>query len=201
MFWLLRMDLTDAVFITQEQDEQLRRADAVQTMLFSQSRVIPGSAAVVMDSDLPLNINRALCSLCNPRWLAPRIRCSGDQGPPHSENCRSTDWQLEVHAMRWTIHPFGLCLSRPSICQRGWKVGKTVSRANVAMCIAEQLTKAAELLVECLIERCLTEAELSLAQSRLEQNDTGADRAILRSRRRDWMSLENRRCSRPGPVL
>ena len=49
-----------------------------------------------------------------------------------------------------------------------------------AQALAEQLTAAAKLLVEALIEAKVTEAELVAAQEDLERGDDAADRALLR---------------------
>lgn len=172
------MDLTDAVFITQEQDEQLRRSRCRTNDVVLTITGYPGSAAVVMDSDLPLNINQHSVRFATrdgwpPGFVAAAINSAFGKLQVDRLAIGGTRDALDYPSVRSLLIPAFDLSAR-------MEVGKTVSRANVAMRIAEQLTKAAKLLVECLIEKRLTEAELSLAQSRLEQNDTGADRAILR---------------------
>jgi type I restriction enzyme S subunit len=58
-------------------------------------------------------------------------------------------------------------------------IGGKLQVADSGNRLSEQLVAAAKLLVEALIERKVTEAELIDAQTRLEQGDDSGDRAIL----------------------
>jgi type I restriction enzyme S subunit len=173
----LRMDLNDAVFITAEQDEQLRRSRCRANDIVLTITGYPGSAAVVMESDLPLNINQhSVRFATRDGWPAGFVAVA----------INSPFGKLQVD--RLAIGGTRDALDYPSVksllipafdSETRTEVGKTVFRANVTMRISDQLAKAAKLLVEALIDGKLQESELSHAQVRLEQDDVAPDRAIL----------------------
>jgi type I restriction enzyme S subunit len=66
-----------------------------------------------------------------------------------------------------------------SILRQGYALSELMRQAELCIRLSASLINSAKLLVEALIERKITEDELIYAQTRLEQGDDAADRAIL----------------------
>ncbi|MCA9633046.1 MAG: hypothetical protein KC766_35585 [Myxococcales bacterium] len=179
----LRLDRTDAAFITTDQDGQIARSRCRADDVVLSITGYPGTASVVLDEDLPLNINQhsvrfAVRSDFGAGYVAAAINSRFGQLQVGRLAVGGTRDALDYTSVRSLLVPEleGEVRARVNV---------QVKRANLCVRAAQRLTAAATTLVENLIEGKVNEADLVAAQKALESGDRGLDRAILQALRQN----------------
>ena len=179
----LRLDRTDAAFITTEQDGQIARSRCRADDVVLSITGYPGTASVVLDEDLPLNINQhsvrfAVRSDFGAGYVAAAINSRFGQLQVGRLAVGGTRDALDYTSVRSLLVPEleGEVRARVNV---------QVKSANLCIRAAQRLTAAATTLVEHLIEGKVNEADLVAAQKALESGDRCLDRAILQALRQN----------------
>ena len=177
----LRIDRSDAAYITPIQDAQIARSRCRESDVILSITGYPGTASVVMDDDLPLNINqhsvRFRVSIeFGPGFVAAAINSTFGQLQVGRLSVGGTRDALDYSSVRALLIPE----LTPAIRKQ---INTDVLLANRCIRAAQRLTNAATQLVEHLIEGKLSEADLIAAQKALDAGDRSGDRAILASLR------------------
>ena len=137
----------------------------------------PGSAAIVSEEDLPLNINQhsvrfAVEDRWPPGFVAAAINSTFGRLQVERLAIGGTRDALDYTSVRELLIP--------AIDENTRKdIGRSVVTASRAARSAERLTSAAIFLVEALIEGRITEKELCAAQQALSVGCRDSDHAIL----------------------
>ena len=141
----------------------------------------PGTASVVLDEDLPLNINQHSVRFAVNRefgagFVAATINSAFGKLQVGRFAVGGTRDALDYNSVRSLLIPE----FSSEIRQR---VNTQVAAANLCVRAEQRLVASAKLLVQQLIEGRITEAELVAAQKALEAGDGSADRSILQTLR------------------
>jgi type I restriction enzyme S subunit len=173
----LRLDLSDAVYLSTFQDQELERSQCDAQEIILTITGYPGTAAIVLEEDLPVNINQH------------SVRFDiGDGWEPEYIVAALNSKFVNLQVSRLAIGATRDALDYPSVSslqipvlppEKRKDIAEWVSIANTCIRLTERLTEAAKLLVESLIEGKLSEADLKAAQEDIEQDDTALDREIL----------------------
>ena len=173
----LRIDTSDAAFLSPEQDEELRRSRCRAKDVVLTITGYPGSAAVVSEEDLPLNINQhSVRFAVKDEWPSGYVAAA-----INSEFGRRQVNRLAIGGTRDALdYPSvkALLIPESSPAERE-RISGLVDGANRAFRYSSGLISVAKLLVEALVEAKITEEELMAAQKALECGDHSLDRAIL----------------------
>ena len=173
----LALDLGDAVFIDAATDEELARSRCVADDIILTITGYPGTASLVTEADLPVNINQH----------SVRIDCSIEYDTAYvcaALNSTFLKYQIDRSAIGATRD----ALDYPSVGRLliplldalvMEDIADSVRDVICARRMSKQLLASAKLLVESLIEGQITEAQLIDAQQALEAGDDSLDRAIL----------------------
>jgi type I restriction enzyme S subunit len=177
----LRLDRSDAAFITAEQDREIVRSRCRTDDVVLSITGYPGTASVVLDEDLPLNINQhsvrfAVRSEFGAGYVAAAINCRFGQLQVGRLAVGGTRDALDYTSVRSLLIPEFSSETREAI-------NAQVRTANLCVRAAQSVVALAKLLVEHLIDGRLAEAELVAAQKALEAGDRSADREILKGLR------------------
>jgi type I restriction enzyme S subunit len=172
-----RLDLSDAAYVDGEADEMLKRSRCVAGDIILGITGYPGTASLVMEDDLPVNINQH----------SVRFNTDGSLTPEYvTAAINSTFVQKQVD--RLAIGGTRDALDYPSVRDLqipvlddaiAAEVTTSVNVANAAVRASSRLTTTAKCLVEALIEGKVSETDLVQAQEALERHDHGPDRALL----------------------
>jgi type I restriction enzyme, S subunit len=182
----LRLDRGDAAFITAEQDREIIRSRCRAGDVVLSITGYPGTASVVLEEDLPLNINQhsvrfAVSPEFGPGFVAAAINSRFGQLQVGRFAVGGTRDALDYTSVRSLLIPEFSSEIRE-------RVNAQVDAASLCVRAGERLVVAAKLLVEQLIEGRITEADLIAAQKALEAGDRGADRGILQTLRQNGAS-------------
>jgi len=177
----LRLDRSDAAFITVDQDREIARSRCRAGDVVLSITGYPGIAAVVLEEDLPLNINQH----------SVRFAVSGEFGPGFvaaAINSRFGQLQVGRFAVGGTRDALDYTSVRSLLVPEFTSdvrqlVNRQVESASLCVRAAQRLVLTAKMLVEQLIAGRITEADLVAAQKALEAGDRTADRAILQALR------------------
>lgn len=177
----LRLDRSDAAYITPAQDGELARSRCREGDVVLSITGYPGTASVVMDDDLPMNINQhsvrfAIGSDFGAGFVAAAINSRFGQLQVARFAVGGTRDALDYTSVRSLLIPELTADIRAEINRR-------VVVANHSIRAAQRLTTAAKMLVERLIEGVNSEADFVTAQEALEAGDRCADRAIMQALR------------------
>lgn len=173
----LRLNLSDAVYLSSKQDQELRRSRCDVGEIILTITGYPGVAAIVMEDDLPININQHSVRFdIREEWEAEYVVAA-----------LSTKFlQMQVNrlaiggtrdALDYTSVSNLLIPVLPIEIRR--IIVRDVIAANLATRATDRLITAAKLLVEALIEGNISELELQEAQEAIQQGDYTLDRQIL----------------------
>jgi type I restriction enzyme S subunit len=181
----LSLDLGDAVFIDAATDAELARSRCKENDVILTITGYPGTASLVIEEDLPVNINQHsvrfdvkhgvgagyICAALNSRFLKYQIDRASIGG---------TRDALDYPSVKNLLIPrFDSHIEED--------INEAVLNVIAGRKLSKKLTNVAKLLVEGLIEGLVTEAELIAAQQGLEAGDTEADAAILRRLKMDGL--------------
>lgn len=177
----LRLDRSDAAFITAEQDREIVRSRCRTDDVVLSITGYPGTASVVLDEDLPLNINQhsvrfAVRSEFGAGYVAAAINSRFGQLQVGRLAVGGTRDALDYTSVRSLLIPEFSSETREAI-------NAQVRAANLCVRAAQRVVALAKLLVEHLIGGGLNEADLVAAQKALEAGDRSADREILKALR------------------
>ncbi|NLX97797.1 MAG: hypothetical protein GXY83_16660 [Rhodopirellula sp.] len=173
----LRIDRSDAAYLNSDQDEELRRSRCRANDIILTITGYPGSAAVVSEEDLPLNINQhsvrfAVKEEWYPGFVAAAINSDFGRRQVDRLAIGGTRDALDYPSVKSLLIPESPRSDRQ-------RIDNLVEVSNRALRCAGRLTMAAKMLVEALIEGRISEAELISAQQSLERGDEECDRAVL----------------------
>jgi len=177
----LRLDRSDAAFISADQDREIVRSRCRTDDVVLSITGYPGTASVVLDEDLPLNINQhsvrfAVRSEFGAGYVAAAINSRFGQLQVDRLAVGGTRDALDYTSVRSLLIPEFSIETREAI-------NTQVRIANQCVRAAQRVVALAKLLVEHLIDGRLAEADLVAAQKALESGDRSADRKILKSLR------------------
>jgi type I restriction enzyme S subunit len=177
----LRLDRSDAAFISADQDREIVRSRCRMDDVVLSITGYPGTASVVLDEDLPLNINQhsvrfAVRSEFGAGYVAAAINSRFGQLQVDRLAVGGTRDALDYTSVRSLLIPEFSIETREAI-------NTQVRIANQCVRAAQRVVALAKLLVEHLIDGRLAEADLVAAQKALESGDRSADREILKSLR------------------
>jgi len=173
----LRLDLSDAVYIDQSADEELARSRCAANDIILTITGYPGTASLVTEEDLPVNINQHSVRFNIKDGIEPGYVCA-------ALNSKFLKYQVDRLAIGGTRD----ALDYPSVgrllipryeAEVEKNIGEQARCVNAAVKLSQRLTNAAKLLVEGLIEGQLTEAELIAAEQALQAGNDQFDRRIL----------------------
>lgn len=175
----LRLDRSDAAFITVEQDREIVRSRCRTDDLVLSITGYPGTASVVLDEDLPLNINQhsvrfAVRSEFGAGYVAAALNSRFGQLQVGRLAVGGTRDALDYTSVRSLLIPEFSTEVREA-------VNAQVRTANLCQRAAQRLVTLSKLLIEHLIDGHLTEADLVAAQKALKAGDRSADREILKA--------------------
>ena len=173
----LRLDLSDAVYIDQLADEELARSRCTADDIILTITGYPGTASLVAEEDLPVNINQHSVRFNIKDGIEPGYICA-------ALNSKFLKYQVDRLAIGGTRD----ALDYPSVgrllipryeAEVEKTIGEQARQVNAAVKLSQRLTNAAKLLVEALIEGQLTETELIAAEQALQAGNDQLDRHIL----------------------
>lgn len=173
----LRLDLSDAVYIDQDADDELARSRCAANDIIFSITGYPGTASLVTAEDLPVNINQHSVRFGIKEGVGAAYVCA-------ALNSRFLKYQVDRLAIGGTRD----ALDYPSVCrlliprlaaETELAIDETARDYVAALKLAHRLTVAARALVEALIEGVIEEQQLVNAQQRLEAGDDQPDRGIL----------------------
>ncbi|MEI6149547.1 MAG: hypothetical protein WCS01_10655 [bacterium] len=172
-----RLDLGDSAYIDAETDKILKRSRCANGDIILGITGYPGTASLVMDEDLPVNINQHSVRFntdgsLTPEYVTAAINSAFVQKQVDRLAIGGTRDALDYPSVRNLQIP----VLGDAIVQ---EVTKCVSVANAAVRASSRLTTAAKHLVEVLIDGKVTETDLVQAQEALERHDRGPERALL----------------------
>jgi type I restriction enzyme S subunit len=173
----LRLDLSDAVYISEKQDAALSRSRCQSGDVVLTITGYPGSASVVMQEDLPLNINQHSVKFTpNQGWPPGFIAAA-----INSKFGRLQVDRLAIGGTRDALdYPSVRSLQIPEFNQTiRNEIASLVDAAYHAARTSVRLISASIMLVEALISRSISEEELVVAHAQLCQKDQTGDRSIL----------------------
>jgi type I restriction enzyme, S subunit len=173
----LRLDLSDAVYLSDSQNQELERSRCKAQEIIITITGYPGIAAIVMEDDLPLNINQHsvrfdITEEWEPEYIVAALNSMFMKLQVNRLSIGATRDALDYTSVSGLLIP----VLPVEVRQR---ITNSVKAANIYIRSCECLTITAKLLVEALIEGKLSEAELKAAQEGLEKGDTTLDREIL----------------------
>jgi type I restriction enzyme S subunit len=179
----LRLDRSDAAFITVEQDREIARSRCRADDVLLSITGYPGTASIILDEDLPLNINQhcvrfAVRSEFGAGYVAAAINSRFGQLQVGRLAVGGTRDALDYTSVRSLLIPEFSSEVRE-------RINEQVKAANLCVRSAQRFVIVAKLLVEQLIDGRITEAELVAAQKALEGDDRSADREILMALRHE----------------
>ncbi|MCU8034736.1 MAG: hypothetical protein WC024_10725 [Shewanella sp.] len=173
----LALDLSDAVFIDADTNDQLSRSECQVDDIVLSITGYPGTASLVTEQDLPMNINQH------------SVRFNVKQGVDSAYVCAALNSEfLKLQVQRLSIGGTRDALDFPSvgnllIPRFSEDIESAVAVSARHYIKAVQLSKllifVAKMLVEELIEGNISEAEMVSAQQALEAGDDSLDRALL----------------------
>jgi type I restriction enzyme S subunit len=177
----LRLDRSDAAFITVEQDQQILRSRCRSDDVVLSITGYPGTASVVLDEDLPLNINQhsvrfAVRPEFGSGYVAAAINSHFGQLQVGRLAVGGTRDALDYTSVRSLLIPE----FSPEVREA---INEQVRTASCCVRAAQYMVVLAKFLVEHLIEGSISEADLVTAQTSLDAGDRNADREILKSLR------------------
>jgi type I restriction enzyme S subunit len=173
----LRLDLSDAVYIDQSADEELARSRCATDDIILTITGYPGTASLVTEEDLPVNINQHSVRFNIRDDIEPGYVCA-------ALNSKFLKYQVDRLAIGGTRD----ALDYPSVgrllipryeAELEQKIGEQARSVIAAEKLSQRLTNVAKLFVEALIEGQLTEAELIAAEQALQADNDQPDRRIL----------------------
>lgn len=173
----LALDLSDAVFIDADTNDQLSRSECQVDDIVLSITGYPGTASLVTEQDLPMNINQH------------SVRFNVNKGVDSAYVCAALNSEfLKLQVQRLSIGGTRDALDFPSVgnlliprLSEDIENAVAVSVRNYikAVQLSKLLTFLAKTLVEELIKGNISEAELVSAQQALEAGDESLDRALL----------------------
>lgn len=172
-----RLDLSDAAYLSPEQDGQLARSRCGSDDILFSITGYPGTASLVMEEDLPVNLNQH-CVRFDVRppydaaYLVAAMNSSFVKRQVDRLAIGGTRDALDYPSVRSLLIP----LLEDPVMQ---EVGRRVRTLNRAERLSERLVVAARLLAEGLIEGKIAEAELIQLQDAIDKGDRSADRDVL----------------------
>jgi type I restriction enzyme, S subunit len=173
----LRLDLSDAVYLSASQNRELERSWCKAQEIILTITGYPGTAAIVLEDDLPLNINQHsvrfdIAEEWEPEYIVAALNSLFMKLQVNRLAIGATRDALDYTSVSGLLIP----VLPVEVRQR---ITNSVKAANIYIRSSERFTTTAKLLVEALIEGKLSEANLKAAQEGLEQGDTTLDREIL----------------------
>ncbi|WP_157976542.1 restriction endonuclease subunit S [Parahaliea mediterranea] len=173
----LCLDLSDAVFVDSETDYELRRSRCEKDDIVFTITGYPGTAALVTEQDLPVNINQH------------SVRLHIEERYPAGYVCAALNSEfVKTQVDRAAIGGTREALDYPSV-RNLWipllpkdeieRIDSDVRSIIAANQISKALIATAKSLVESLVEGSLLEKEIIEAQKSLEADDDSLDKAIL----------------------
>jgi len=179
----LRLDLSDAVYIDQSADEELARSRCSTDDIILTITGYPGTASLVTEEDLPVNINQHSVRFNIRDDIEPGYVCA-------ALNSKFLKYQVDRLAIGGTRD----ALDYPSVgrllipryeAELEQKIGEQARSVIAAEKLSQRLTNAAKLLVEAIIEGQLSESELIAAEEALQSGNDLPDRRILNRMKSD----------------
>ena len=173
----LRLDLSDAAYIDKAADDELARSRCAVDDVILSITGYPGTAALVTEDDLPVNINQHSVRFDVKAGVLPGFVCA-------ALNSKFVKYQVDRLAIGGTRD----ALDYPSVSRLliprfdvevEIAIDESVRDFVAAVKLSQRLTTAAKLLVEALIEGRVTEADLIAAQQALSSGSDHLDRALL----------------------
>ncbi|MCG7584796.1 restriction endonuclease subunit S [Photobacterium sp. OFAV2-7] len=173
----LSLDLSDAVYINEETDNQLTRSKCIVDDIILSITGYPGTASLVTSRDLPININQHSVRFNIKEEVGTAYVCAA---------LNSTFLKLQVD--RLSIGGTRDALDYPSVeslliprLDKDFedKVDRYARDYIEAVKLSQELITCAKLLVEDLIEGQITEQQLIDAQQALDNGDDSLDRLLL----------------------
>jgi type I restriction enzyme S subunit len=172
-----RLDLSDAAYLSHDQDEQIARSRCRANDIIFSITGYPGTASLVMDDDLPININQHsvrfdvhspydaayIVAAMNSRFVKRQVDRLAIGG---------TREALDYPSVRSLLIP----LLDDSLMK---SIGHSVRVLNTASRLSQRLVAAAKWVTEGLIEGKISESELAEIQHAIENGDLSADRSLL----------------------
>lgn len=173
----LRLDLSDAVYIDQFADEELARSRCAADDIILTITGYPGTASLVTEEDLPVNINQHSVRFNIKEGIEPGYVCA-------ALNSKFLKYQVDRLAIGGTRDALDYpSVGRLLIPRYEAEVEKNIAEqarcVNAAIKLSQRLTSTAKLLVEDLIEGQITEAQLLAAEQALQNGNDTLDRKIL----------------------
>lgn len=171
------IDNFDAVYIDSKTNDELSRSKCSHGDIVFTITGYPGTAALVQNENLPLNINQHSVRFSGNSYIQNGYLCA-------ALNSNFLKYQVNRSAIGGTRD----ALDYPSINRlliprfskdTESKIDVMAHNYVAASNFAKRLTTAAKLLVEALIEGQLAEGDLVAAQEALEAGDESLDRGIL----------------------
>ena len=172
-----RLDLSDAAYIDDATDEELKRSRCAEGDVILSITGYPGTASIVMAEDLPVNINQHSVRFDIVGDLSPEFVTAALNSPFLK---RQVD-RLAIGGTREALDYTSVGdLQIPVLPKEDRdEITAWVTTSNQCVRAATRLTAASKFLVEALVEGKVTEAEMDAAQEALERGDDTADRALL----------------------
>lgn len=173
----LALDMSDAVYICKDDDETLKRSRCKSYDIVLTITGYPGTASLVIEEDLPVNLNQHSVRFGCTESIKPGYLCAA---------VNSSFVKLQVD--RASIGGTRDALDYPSVAnllipRLDATVEEAIHNATInfvrAIKSSKLLTDTAKTLVEALIEGQLTEKQIIQAQQALDDGDNRLDQAIL----------------------
>lgn len=173
----LRLDLSDAVYIDQLADEELVRSRCAVDDIILTITGYPGTASLVTEEDLPVNINQHSVRFNIRDDIDPGYVCA-------ALNSKFLKYQVDRLAIGGTRD----ALDYPSVgrllipryeAEVEESIGEQARCVIGAVKLSQRLTNAAKFLIEALIEGQFAEVEMIAAEQELQAGNDQIDRRIL----------------------
>ena len=171
------LDLSDAAYLSLDQDAQLARSRCRADDIIFSITGYPGTASLVMEDDLPVNINQHCVRFdvqkpYDAAYIVAALNSPFVKRQVDRLAIGGTRDALDYPSVRSLVIPILDDLAMKEISQR-------VRTLNVAARLSQRLVVAARCLVEALIECKITEAELIQIQRAIDRGDHRPDRNLL----------------------
>ena len=183
-----RLDLSDAAYLSPDQDELLKRSRCAAEEVILSITGYPGTVSLVMEEDLPLNINQHCVrfdvrSPYDPAYVVAAM------------NCPFVKRQVERLAIGGTRealdYPSVYSLLVPMLDDRTMEaVADQVRTLNMADRSSKRLVTVAKILSEALVEGRVAECEIVEAQQAIDNGDYTADRQLLARLTQDGVDID-----------
>jgi len=172
-----RLDLSDAAYLSSAQDAQLARSRCRANDIIFSITGYPGTASLVMDDDLPININQHCVRLdikppSDAAYVVAAMNSPFVKRQVDRLAIGGTREALDYPSVRSLLIPM---LDQPTMDE----ISQKVRTLNSAARLSQRLIVAAKCMAEALVEGKIPESEFIVIQNEIDGGNYGPDRELL----------------------